>query len=208
MARAITAKTLFSKVYKLFEFTGAWRKVFGTPEKGGCWIVYGDEKNGKTFFALKLAEYLSTYEEVLYISAEEGTGAEFQANAARAKLDPRNRKVKFLEYTELEEVEKKLTKRQSAGIAIFDNITVYNDELKNGVLRRLLREYPNKTLIFIAHEEKNEPYTATAKLCKKLAKIIIRVDGLTAFVSGRCPGGTIVIDDNKAMLYHGSEILK
>ena len=61
-------------------------------------------------------------------------------------------------------------------------------------------------LVLLAHMEKNEPYTATAKLAKKLAKIIIRVDGLTAFVSGRCPGGIITINEQTAQLYHGSKI--
>jgi len=62
-------------------------------------------------------------------------------------------------------------------------------------------------MIFLAHEEKREPYTATAKLCKKLAKIIVHIEGLTAFISGRCPGGTITINEQTAMLYHGSQIL-
>lgn len=206
--RAITTKTLLSKVYKLFEFKGIWKKIFGTPEKGGFWIIYGNEKNGKTLFALLLANFLSKYESVLYISAEEGTGAEFQKNVERAKISYSNRKIKYLNYTELDEVETIMRKRQSANIVIFDNITIYVDELKNGRLRKLFNDYPNKTMIFLAHEEKNEPHTATGKLCKKLAKIIIRIDGMVAYVSGRCPGGEIIINEKTAMLVHGSEILK
>ena len=93
----------------------------------------------------------------------------------------------------------KLRKRQSPKIVIIDNITVYVSELKNGQLYTLKEEFPNITFIFMAHEDKNEPYTSTAKLCKKLAKVIIRVVGLTAFVSGRCPGGQIVVDEQTAM---------
>ncbi len=207
MARAITAKRLFEKTFKLFEFTGQWGEILGHPERGGIWIIYGNEKNGKTFFALKLADYLTGYGEVLYISAEEGTGAEFQKNAKRAKISPSNSKIKFVDYTELETVSAKLAKRQAPKIVFFDNITVYNDELKNNGLRKFAAKYPDTTLIFLAHEDKNEPYTATGKLCKKLAKIIIRVEALTAFVGGRCPGGNITIDQHAAMLYHGSQII-
>jgi KaiC/GvpD/RAD55 family RecA-like ATPase len=206
MARAISTKTLFEKTYKIFEFTGVWLKLLGKISKGGIWIIYGDEKNGKTTLALQLAEYLSSFENVWYISAEEGTGKEFQDSAKRANVNPTNSKIKWSEYTDIEELEEKLSKRQSPKICFIDNATVYVDDLKNGVLRRILRDYPNITFIMLAHMEKNEPYTATSKLANKLAKVIIRVEGLTAFVSGRCPGGILTINEQTAMLYHGSQI--
>ena len=88
MARAISTKTLFEKKYKEFKFTGVWGDVLGNPEKGKEWLIWGDEKNGKTLFALKLAEYISQFESVMYISAEEGFGKSFQQNAKeRAKID-------------------------------------------------------------------------------------------------------------------------
>lgn len=206
MSRAVSLKSLLEKKYKTFDFDGFWLLVFGIIAKGGFWIIYGGEKNGKTLFALKLAEYLTKFENVLYVSAEEGTGKEFQANAQRARLDPKNKRIKFTDFIDLESLKSKLSKRQSPRIVLIDNITVYVNELKGGQLYKLKDEFPNTTFIFLAHEDKNEPYTATAKLCKKLAKIIIRVVGLTAFVSGRCPGGTIILNEEKAMLYHGSEI--
>lgn len=208
MARAISPKTLFEKTYKLFKLLGIWKEVLGEPEKGGIWVLYGNEKNGKTFFALLLAAMISAFENVWYISAEEGTGATFQANAKRAKIEPTNKKIKFQDYVELDEIVEALKKRQAPRVVVLDNATIYNDELKNGALRKLLKDFPNVTFILIAHEEQKEPYTATAKLAKKLCNIYVRIEGLTAFVGGRCPGGKIIIDEQKAMLYHGSEINK
>ena len=208
MSKAINAGLLFQKKFNLFRFTGFWKSILGEPSRGGFWIVIGPEKNGKTTFALKLADYLSKHEKVLYLSAEEGLDKEFKEAAIRADIDPNNKNLLFSEYIELAEFEEKIRKRHAPKIAIIDNITVYRDELKNGALRKLQLDHPNTTFIFLAHEEKNEPYTATAKLCKKLAKIIIHIKGLTAFVSGRCPGGEIIIDENTAMLYHGSELTK
>lgn len=205
MARAISTKTLLDKCYELFAFTGIWFDVFGEISKGGIWIIYGDEKNGKTTYGLKLAEYLSNFEQVWYISAEEGTGFEFQQTAKRLNVSATNPNIKWQDYIEIPEVIKKLQRRQAPKILFLDNATVYQDDLKNGVLRKLLKDFPNTTIILLAHMEKNEPYTATAKLAKKLAKIIIRVEGLTAFVSGRCPGGSIIIDEKKAMLSHGTK---
>lgn len=207
MARAISTKTLLDKCYELFDFSGIWLDVFGKISKGGIWIIYGDEKNGKTTYGLKLAEYLSNFESVWYISAEEGTGFEFQQTAKRLNVSATNPNIKWQDYLEIPEVVKKLKRRQAPKILFLDNATVYQDDLKNGVLRKLLKEFPNTTIILLAHMEKNEPYTATAKLAKKLAKIIIRVEGLTAFVSGRCPGGQIIIDEKKAMLSHGTKTI-
>ena len=95
MARAISTKSLLEKVYKNFEFDGIWLLVLGVIAKGGFLAdIRKRKKNGKTLFALKLAEYLTKFESVLYVSAEEGTGKEFQANAERAKLDPKVKKIK------------------------------------------------------------------------------------------------------------------
>jgi KaiC/GvpD/RAD55 family RecA-like ATPase len=206
MARGITAKTLLNKKFKTYKFDGIWEKVLGEQERGGIWVIYGNEKNGKTTLAILLAQYLTKFENLNYISAEEGTGFTFQSNLARAKFDFKNTKVKFHDYLQIEEIDAMLSKRQSAKIMVIDNATAYVDDLKTAVLRRLRRLYPDTLFIIMAHMEKNEPTTAMAKLAKKLCNVYFRIEGLTAFVGGRCPGGAITINEDKAMLFHGSEI--
>jgi KaiC/GvpD/RAD55 family RecA-like ATPase len=206
MARGITAKTLLTKKFKTFKFDGIWEKVLGEQERGGIWVIYGNEKNGKTTLALLLSQYLTKFENLNYISAEEGTGFSFQQAAKKVKIDFKSTKIKFHEYIEMEELNLMLEKRQSARIMVIDNATAYIDDLKSAVLRKLKRDHPDKLFILMAHMEKNEPTTAVAKLAKKLCNVYIRVEGLTAFVGGRCPGGEILINEEKAMIYHGSEI--
>jgi KaiC/GvpD/RAD55 family RecA-like ATPase len=206
MARGITAKTLLNKTFKTYKFDGIWESVLGEQERGGIWVIYGNEKNGKTTLALLLSEYLTKFENLNYVSAEEGTGFTFQQNLARAKIDFKNTKIKFYDYLEIEEIDNMLTKRQNARIMVLDNATAYVDDLKTAVLRRLKRDYPDVLFIIMAHMEKNEPTTAMAKLAKKLCNVYFRIEGLTAFVGGRCPGGTITINEQTAMLFHGSEI--
>ncbi|PDS22208.1 P-loop NTPase family protein [Flavobacterium branchiophilum] len=209
MARAISTKTLFEKKYKEFKFTGVWGDVLGNPEKGKEWLIWGGEKNGKTLFALKLAEYISQFESVMYISAEEGFGKSFQQNAKeRAKIDFKKSKVKWLEYEPIDEIEKILDKRQSPKVVFFDNMTAYKDDLAGGRYTKLTKKYPNITMVFVAHEERGEPYTAAAKLCKKLARIIFRVEGMVANITGSCPGGQLMIDEQTAQLIYGSQIKK
>lgn len=206
MSRTLTVKNLYDKKFKTWPFSGIFQKAMDMPETNGVWLVYGPEKNGKTWFALMLAKYISSFERTLYVSAEEGTGRDFIDACKRANIETNNSQLKFSEYIPLDELDEKLSQRKAPKVVFLDNTTVYADELKGGMIIRLARKHEDKLFVFIAHEEKGEPYTAAAKMARKLAKIIVRVQGLTAHISGRCTGGKISIDETKSALYWGEAI--
>ncbi|MFD2566106.1 hypothetical protein [Pseudotenacibaculum haliotis] len=203
MQRALTPKNLFDKKFTSFDFKGIWEQIFGKPSTSGIWLLYGKEKNGKTWAALLIASYLSTFSKVLYISAEEGTDKEFVESCRRAKIDPKNNNIHFIEYEPIEDLYIRLKKRKAPKIVVLDNLTIYNEELKASGMKRLMQDFENILFICVAHEERNKPYTAAAKMASKLAKVIMRVQGLMVIVSGRVPGGNLKIDQEKAVLYHG-----
>ena len=214
--KALTTKNLFDKKYKTFKLDGEYLKVFGEPETDGLWLIYGWEKNGKTALALMLADYfsrlvnISEKEEyisyrVLYVSAEEGTGKTF-TDAVKRVIGEIRPKLHFIEYETLDELETRLQKRRAFDIVFIDNITYYADEVTKSRFKAFIRKNPNTLFIFIGHEERNEVDTALGRYIRKLSDIIIRVEGLAANVSGRCPGGVITIDAEKAAVYHGQEI--
>lgn len=208
MVRALSVQNLYDKKFKTFPLTGLWKRAMGEPTRNGIWIVYGKEKHGKTWVSLLIADLLSAFERVLYISAEEGDDKPFVDSVKRAGIVPKSKgkNLSFSPYLTVEELVEICDRKKSYNVIVLDNTTVYADDFKGGVLRQLMLKYPNKLFIYVAHEEKNEPSNALGKLAKKLAKIIVRVQGLTAFVSGRCPGGTITIDEEKAQLFWGTEI--
>ena len=206
MARSLSIANIYSKKFKTIEFSNVWADAFGSPESNGAWLVWGPEKQGKTTFALMLADVLTPANKVLYVSAEEGTGKAFVEACQRAGLDSSNKSLQFVEYTPLEELFERLNKRKSANIVFIDNCTVYREELQGGKLRELLHKYSSKLFVFLAHEERKEPYTSVAKMVRKLAKAIIYVEGLAVTISGRVPGGNLLIDQYKARLYHGENV--
>jgi hypothetical protein len=206
MSRALTSKNLYDQKFKTFPFTGFWEEVFGTPTTAGVWLIYGKEKNGKTWGTLIIAEYLSEFTKVLYISAEEGTDKEFVEACKRAKISPANRNIHFIEYEPLEDLYIRLQQRKAPKVVVLDNLTIYNEELKANGFKKLKQDFPTTLFICLAHEERNKPYTASANMASKLAKVIIRAEGLTLTVGGRVPGGTVLIDEEKAMLYYGTDI--
>lgn len=208
MARTLSVKNLYSQRFTTLEMDGEYEAVFGHPSDCGTWLIYGKEKNGKTTFALQLAKYLSAQKKTLYISGEEGAELEFTRACLRAGIDETDINLHFIEYEPLKELKERLKKRKSEKIIFIDNITIYNDELKGGELRALQREFPSKLFVFIAHEDDSggTPATSSGKLCRRLAKIICHVEGLAAIVSGRCPGGQLIINEAKAAVYYGNEI--
>jgi len=205
--RATRAGAIYNITHDCFELDGVWAQVLGEPEKNGAWIIYGPEKNGKTWLALMLANYLSSLTKVHYISAEEGTSKGFVDCCIRARIEPNNRSLYFVEYEPISELKARLNSRNAPGIVFIDNLTIYSDELNSKAFKELLDDHPHTLFIFLAHEERGLPYTAVAKLCKRLSKIIFRVQALTCIVEGRCPGGRVLIDENQAALYHGQSII-
>lgn len=203
--RLLSTSNVLDKRFKTFDhFDGIFREVLGTPERYGIWLVYGKEKNGKTWTSLMLASALSKAVNTLYVSAEEGISMNFRDTLRRINANYKNRRLFYSEYLEVERIEELLKRKKGRpGAIVIDNITFYADELKNGTVRRLQREYPNVLWVFIGHEDKGDVYTATGKLIRKLAKVIIRVEGLRVIVGGRCPGGEFDIDQEKADLYYG-----
>lgn len=204
--RTLSVKQAYSKKFKTFEFDGIWQEVMDNPETTGGWIIHGDEKQGKSTFALMLANYLSQFEKVLYISAEEGVSKHFTEMMQRMGITDTNKRFKLVEYQEWEDLEERFKKRQCEKIIFIDNITVYRDEITKATLKKLLKEHSNKLIIFISHEERKLPDTAQGQYWRKMSKIIIRVVGMNAQVGGRCIGGNLVIDEERAMLYHNSNI--
>lgn len=202
--RTLSIKQAYSKKFRTFDFDGIWKDTMDNPETTGGWIIYGDEKQGKSTFALMLANYLTRFGKVLYISAEEGISKHFIKTMQRMGLDDKNRNFNIGEYQEWGELEERFKKRQCQKIIFIDNISKYIDEISKATLKKLLIDHPDKLIIFISHEERKLPDTAAGRFWRKMSKVIVRVEGLKAFVSGRCTGGELIIDEERAMLYHGT----
>lgn len=203
--RAMSLSNILKMKHTTYDFESPWSEAMGTnPSDNGIWLVWGKEKNGKSWMCLLLAKYLAQFRKVLYVSAEEGLGKEFVDAIRRAGLTPKEKNLSFVEYESINEIRDTLRKRNAPHVVLLDNLTVYNGDLTTKLLNELTVEFPTTHFVLVAHEERGEPVTALAKHAKRMAKVIIHVKGLKANVSGRCKGGTLVIDDEQASLYYGA----
>ena len=206
MARSKTTSNLFDKKNTALVVLShlVLQGVIGKAERKGCWIIYGCEKNGKTWFTLKLAKEIAKHERVAYISAEEGLDDSFIGAVKRVGITSDD-DILGDEYLSVDDIITKFRKQRSANVIIIDNLTMYSDELKpTEVKKKLLDALPNKLVIFVAHEERKEPYPAIARMAKKMAKVVFHIEGLKAFVISRfSPGGEMMINEDKCEVYWG-----
>lgn len=207
MARSLTTKNLFDKRGGRPVMLGNAVLQATVGEKAtvsGCWLIYGAEKNGKSWFALWLARQLAKGERVHYISAEEGLEDSFKCACKRAGITTADN-ILWDAYLSVDEIIEKFSRQRSANIIVIDNLTMYEDELKKSELKKkLLDALPHKLFVFLAHEERKQPYPALARYAKKMANVYFHVQGLRAEVTSRFGGGGhIVIDEKKASIYHG-----
>lgn len=208
MPRSLTIKNLLDKKPgKKVQFTNeALKRAIGPATLRGCWLIYGAEKNGKTWMALKIAKELAKYERVVYISAEEGTEDSFTAAVIRAGLTASD-KMDVEEYMSIEQIIEKYKWPKAKNVIFIDNLTIYSDEIKPKKLKKdLIDALPNKLIILIAHEDRGEASPAVARMAKKMAKVVIHVRGLKASITSRfTPGGEIIIDEEKSALFWGEK---
>lgn len=209
MMRRLTTSNLMSQEFKFMPLTGIWKEMLGDMERSGCWLIYGDAKNGKSSFALQLARYLSTLEKVLYISAEEGTGYTYTWKLAKAGFTSADRSFYSWPYIPIEDLRTELaTNRKAEKIVFIDNVTVYRNELDGTVVHEMLTQFPRTLFIFIAHEENGRPQYQAGDQCHKYANVIFHIKGLAADVTVRTggEGGVYVVDPVKAALVRGDKI--
>ncbi|MDR3350731.1 MAG: hypothetical protein LBN98_03655 [Prevotellaceae bacterium] len=207
MPRSLTSRNLLEKhAGRTVQLSGVLAEAVGNAECRGCWIIYGAEKNGKTWFALTLAKEIARFERVGFVSAEEGLDKSFQDACLRAGITAAD-KILWDEYLSINEIIEKYRRPRTPNVVFIDNLTMYADELKPSELKKKLMDaLPGKLIVFVGHEERKEAYPALARMAKKMAKVIIHIQGLKAFVISRfSAGGELSIDEQKSALFWGEK---
>lgn len=201
-------KSLYELNPKRYVLHDMLMPIMGSPSLGGIWTIEGSEKNGKTWWAIRLTELLAEATgPVMYVSAEEGVDAEFIDTFRRVGVPP-NLPVKVIAKISIAELREYLNTRHKFRFIVLDNATMYADELTSEQLKQLKLDFPKITFIMVCHVEDNKLYTSLARQARRLAKIICRVEGLRVDIFGRCPGGAFVVDEKAAQLYHNHELVE
>ena len=110
-------RELLSMKFETLAFEGTWYDAFGTPERRGVWMVWGNTGNGKTSFVMQLCKELCRFGRVAYDSLEEGACLTMQNTLKRFNMQEVNRRFLLLETSE------------SSRLCGYRQFSVYTDDL-------------------------------------------------------------------------------
>lgn len=196
-------REMLSIKYDTFPFEGDWAQAFGTPERRGVWIIWGNSGNGKTTFAMRLCKMLCRFGRVAYDSLEEGAGFTMQNTLRTCGMMEVNRRFLLLDCEPMDQLSLRLKRQKSPDFVVIDSFQYTQMSYRDYI--RFKEEHRNKLLIFICHARGRMPLGRAACSLMYDASLKIYIEGYRAFSRGRFigPRGYYDIWPDEAAKYWG-----
>lgn len=179
-------REMLSIKYDTLDFKGEWYDAFGTPERRGVWLIWGNSANGKTSFALKLCKELCRFGRVAYDSLEEGACLSMQNAIRRENMMEVNKRFLLIDNENMEQLSLRLKRQKSPDFVVIDSLQY--TQMRYPEYIKFKEKHKNKLLIFISHAEGKLPNGRTAKSVMYDASLKIYIEGFRAFSKGRFKG--------------------
>lgn len=180
-------KQLKSIKYKTFDLVGKWLLLFGKPEKGVTWFIWGGSGNGKSTACANIAYMLSQHAKVLYLSLEEKRGKSIRSKLLEVGFNENSKNFQLLATSNYDELVQRLHKRNSEEVIFIDSLQYWRISYAQYIT--LIEVFPDKTFIFVSHARGKDPKGATADSIHYDAGIKIWVEGGRMEVKHRFEGG-------------------
>lgn len=184
--KAMTLRSFMNWKPLMLGFTGKWQRLLGNPELTGSWLVWGPSANGKSYFCLELANYLSQFAKVAYLPLEEGASASFQRRIIEVGIDVTNRNFVPWFDCNADEMISRLTMRNAPRIIIIDSWQYAGMNYSD--YKKLRQMFPDRLFIIISHADGKEPSGAVAQRIRYDAFCKIFVSGFVANAQSRYGG--------------------
>ncbi len=199
--RALSIMELENTQFDGIDFDGQWKSAMGSPDRSGTILIYGPPKNGKTYFSLMFAKYLTRFGHVAYDALEMGTGLSLKMAIKKVGFNgDEKRKIVLLNRESITELNNRLEKKKSPAIVFIDSLQYTGLSYKQYIAFK--ERHRNKLITFISHADGKQPRGEVAKSIQYDADIIIRVEGFKAFPASRFGGGEpITVWDEGAEKY-------
>ena len=199
-------RELLSMKFETLAFEGTWYDAFGTPERRGVWMVWGNTGNGKTSFVMQLCKELCRFGRVAYDSLEEGACLTMQNTLKRFNMQEVNRRFLLLDAEPLDQLSLRLKRQKAPDFVVIDSFQY--TQMTYAQYIRFKEQHRNKLLIFISHASGKNPDGRSAKKVAFDASLKIYAEGYRAFSKGRFigPVGHYDVWPEEAARYRGENI--
>lgn len=182
LPKALSASDLKRKVVQLLPFEGEWEAAFGTPERRGTWLIFGESGSGKTEFVLQLAKELSRWGKVALNSREQGVSLSMLRAMERNKMEEVGKRFCLLNE-DMDTLSERLTRKQSPDFVIIDSLQYTGLNYREYIAFK--DRHPDKLFVFVSHAEGKHPEGRTARKVQYDAEVKILVEGYRAYCKGR-----------------------
>lgn len=186
MRRGLTIEDIKHYKPKVLEFSGDWFDSIGHPEQTGIWFIWGDSGQGKSYFAMQLAKYLSNFLKVCYNALEEGLSATTQTTINNVNFNNKKNFI-LLDKEPIKDLIKRLQRKKSPNVVIIDSLQYSEINYKKAI--ELKEMFPKKIFIYISHADGIQPRGSAAKSIRFNANVKIFVSDFQAQVTSRYGGG-------------------
>lgn len=201
------AQKTYSEVPNLPE---QFTRSFGDIEDAFDCIIYGNSGNGKTNFTVQVIKdlILALKQKCIYISYEEGHTKTLQKTMIERHdmLNQVGNMLEILDYTNYDDLVKRMSKKQSAKIWVIDSLQAshFTEQQCAALKSRFVMSRKKKIIIYISWAEGKKPKGSAAQAVEYYAHIKIRVEGLIAFFKSRFGGNrNYVVWEEGAKKYWG-----
>ena len=168
--RKLSGKDIANMSFKSYKFIPEWKELLGEPSKPFVGMIYGDAKAGKSYFAMRLAQYLTMFGEVAYFAVEEGLSATTQQKIKATEADDI-----FLEQAEKIEDIIEALENGTYSFAFIDSVSALNMSAED--FQNLTSKFPKVSFLVILHTTKSNDF-AGEKRWKHDVQMILQVTKL------------------------------
>ena len=138
--RTFSPSQIIEREFKQLALPQRWEDLLGKPTPNFCSIIYGPANNGKSPFSVQLAEVLSQFGKVLYVSSEELISATLKERLVMNNIQ--SDKVRFAGVRTADDIET-LVRRIHPRFIIIDSVQICNLTFKD-FTRLKNKEFKNR----------------------------------------------------------------
>jgi hypothetical protein len=165
--RKLSGKDIANMSFKSYKFIPEWKELLGEPSKPFIGMIYGDAKAGKSYFAMRLAQYLTMFGEVAYFAVEEGLSGTTQQKIKATEADD----IILEQAEKIEDVIEALENGRYS-FAVIDSVSTLNMTPED--FKGLTCKFPNVSFLVILHSTKSNNF-AGKKTWKHDVQFILEV---------------------------------
>lgn len=182
ISRALTYEDIDRAKFKTIELSEDWQKHLGTPQLGNShWLIYGGSGQGKTSYALQIAQEICRLQKVHYNTLEEGTKLSFKKALQRSNIKSANSKFTY-QKENLIELSARLDRKYQPKVVIIDSVQYFFRRKSIEDYFKFCESFEDTTFIWISGADGNKPKGAIADDIYYDADIVVKIDNYEAII--------------------------